>query len=135
VKLTLIRSATLRVEIAGASLLVDPQLDPAGARDAVPNTPKPRPTPLVDLPEPAEAVLAGADAVLVTHLHRDHFDETARALLEHSLPLFCPAAGRRAPACRRLRRRPPRARRRDRRRPADSAHRRPPRDRRDRRAV
>jgi L-ascorbate metabolism protein UlaG (beta-lactamase superfamily) len=89
VKLTLIRSATLRIEIAGATLLVDPQLDPAGAREAVPNTPNPRPTPLVDLPEPAEAVVKGLDAVLVTHLHRDHFDDTARALLDHSLPLFC----------------------------------------------
>jgi L-ascorbate metabolism protein UlaG (beta-lactamase superfamily) len=89
VKLTLIRSATLRVEIAGATLLVDPQLDPAGAREAVPNTPNPRPTPLVELPEPPEAVVEGIDAVLVTHLHRDHFDDTARALLDHSLPLFC----------------------------------------------
>jgi L-ascorbate metabolism protein UlaG (beta-lactamase superfamily) len=89
VKLTLIRSATLRVEIAGLTLLVDPQLDPAGARDAVPNTPNPRPTPLVDLPVPAETVVSGLDALLVTHLHRDHFDDTARALLDHSLPLFC----------------------------------------------
>jgi L-ascorbate metabolism protein UlaG (beta-lactamase superfamily) len=89
VKLTLIRSATLRIEIAGATLLVDPQLDPAGAREAVPNTPNPRPTPLVDLPEPAGAVVKGLDAVLVTHLHRDHFDDTARALLDRSLPLFC----------------------------------------------
>jgi L-ascorbate metabolism protein UlaG (beta-lactamase superfamily) len=89
VKLTLIRSATLRVEIAGATLLVDPQLDPAGAREAVPDTLNPRPTPLVGLPEPAEAVASGLDAVLVTHLHRDHFDDTARALLPRSLPLFC----------------------------------------------
>jgi L-ascorbate metabolism protein UlaG (beta-lactamase superfamily) len=89
VKLTLIRSATLRVEIAGVTLLVDPQLDPAGAREAVPNTPNPRPTPLVDLPSAAEAIVGGLDAVLVTHLHRDHFDDTARALLDHDLPLFC----------------------------------------------
>jgi L-ascorbate metabolism protein UlaG (beta-lactamase superfamily) len=89
VKLTLIRSATLRVEIAGVTLLVDPQLDPAGAREAVPNTPNPRPTPLVGLPEPAETVVTGLDAVLVTHLHRDHFDDTARALLDRDLPLFC----------------------------------------------
>ena len=88
-KLTLIRSATLRVEIAGVTLLVDPQLDPAGAREAVPNTPNPRPTPLVGLPEAAEAVVAGLDALLVTHLHRDHFDDTARELLDRSLPLFC----------------------------------------------
>lgn len=89
VKLTLIRSATLRVQFGGQTLLVDPQLDPAGAREAVPNTPNPRRSPLGELPEPAQAVIAGIDAVLVTHLHRDHFDDTARELLDRSLPLFC----------------------------------------------
>jgi L-ascorbate metabolism protein UlaG (beta-lactamase superfamily) len=89
VKLTLIRSATLRVGIAGQTLLVDPQLDPAGAREPVPNTPNPRRSPLRGLPEPAEAVVSGLDAVLVTHLHRDHFDDTARALLPRGVPVFC----------------------------------------------
>jgi L-ascorbate metabolism protein UlaG (beta-lactamase superfamily) len=46
VQLTLIRNATVRVEVAGHTLLVDPQLDPAGARDAVPDTPNPRRSPL-----------------------------------------------------------------------------------------
>jgi L-ascorbate metabolism protein UlaG (beta-lactamase superfamily) len=88
VKLTLIRSATLRLEYGGHTLLVDPQLDPAGAREAVPNTPNPRPTPLVGLPVPAEQVVEGIDALLVTHLHRDHFDETAKRLLPRHVPLF-----------------------------------------------
>jgi L-ascorbate metabolism protein UlaG (beta-lactamase superfamily) len=89
VKLTLIRSATLRVEYAGHTLLVDPQLDPAGAREAVPNTPNPRRSPLGELPMPAAEVVAGVDALLVTHLHRDHFDDTARDVLPRDLPLFC----------------------------------------------
>jgi L-ascorbate metabolism protein UlaG (beta-lactamase superfamily) len=89
VHLTLIRSATLRVQTAGHTLLVDPQLDPAGAREPVPNTPNPRPTPMVELPEPAEAAVAGIDAVLLTHLHQDHFDTTARELLPTDLPVFC----------------------------------------------
>src|SRR3954449_7628269 len=89
VKLTLIRHATLRVEYAGHTILVDPQLDPAGAREAVPNTPNPRRSPLGDLPMPAEQVLEGVDALLVTHLHQDHFDDTARELLDRDLPLFC----------------------------------------------
>ena len=88
-KLTLIRSATLRLEYAGQTLLVDPQLDPAGAREAVPNTPNPRRSPLGELPEPPEVVVAGLDAVLVTHLHRDHFDDTAKRLLDKHLPLHC----------------------------------------------
>ena len=89
VKLTLIRSATLRIDYGGHTLLVDPQLDPAGARDAVPNTPNPRRSPLGELPIPAEQVIEGVDALLVTHLHRDHFDDTARELLPRHLPLFC----------------------------------------------
>jgi L-ascorbate metabolism protein UlaG (beta-lactamase superfamily) len=89
VHLTLIRSATLRVTTAGHTLLVDPQLDPAGAREAVPDTPNPRPNPMVELPEPAEVAVAGIDAVLLTHLHQDHFDATARELLPKDLPVFC----------------------------------------------
>jgi L-ascorbate metabolism protein UlaG (beta-lactamase superfamily) len=88
-KLTLIRHATLRIEVAGHTLLVDPQLDPAGAREAVPNTPNPRRSPLVGLPLPAEQVVAGVDAVLLSHVHGDHWDATARELLPHDLPVFC----------------------------------------------
>jgi L-ascorbate metabolism protein UlaG (beta-lactamase superfamily) len=89
VHLTLVRHATLVVRAAGLRLLVDPQLDPKGARAAVPGTPNPRPTPLVDLPEPPEAVIDAVDAVLVTHLHGDHFDATARELLPEAVPLVC----------------------------------------------
>jgi L-ascorbate metabolism protein UlaG (beta-lactamase superfamily) len=89
VHLTLIRNATLALRVAGLRLLVDPQLDPAGARPAVPNTPNPRPNPLVELPEPPEALVAGLDAVLVTHLHQDHFDDTARRLLRRDTPILC----------------------------------------------
>jgi L-ascorbate metabolism protein UlaG (beta-lactamase superfamily) len=86
--LHLVRHATLRLEYGGLTLLVDPQLDPAGARDPVPGTPNPRPTPLVELPEPAEVVATGLDAVLVTHLHTDHFDATAARLLPREVPLL-----------------------------------------------
>src|SRR4051794_35211210 len=87
--LTLVRHATLSVRAAGLRLLVDPQLDPEGAREPVPGTPNPRPTPLVDLPEPPEAVVDSVDIVLVTHLHGDHFDPTARRLIPAATPLVC----------------------------------------------
>jgi L-ascorbate metabolism protein UlaG (beta-lactamase superfamily) len=89
VHITLIRHATLRITVAGHTLLVDPQLDPLGAREAVPNTPNPCRSPLVDLPLPPETVVAGIDAVLLTHMHQDHFDATAREHLAHDIPLFC----------------------------------------------
>lgn len=88
-RLTLLRHATLVVRAAGLRLLVDPQLDPAGARPPVEETANPRPNPLVGLPEPPQAAVAGVDAVLVTHLHDDHFDATAAELLPHGVPLVC----------------------------------------------
>jgi L-ascorbate metabolism protein UlaG (beta-lactamase superfamily) len=88
-RLRLIRNATLGVKVAGRYLLVDPMLDPAAARPPVPDTPNQRRNPLCELPEPPEVVVAGVDAVLVTHLHEDHFDETAARVLPKHAPVFC----------------------------------------------
>jgi L-ascorbate metabolism protein UlaG (beta-lactamase superfamily) len=87
--LTLVRNATLLVDTGGRRLLVDPSLDPAGARPPIADTPEPRPNPLVELPFAASEVVAGLDAVLVTHLHADHLDDTAVALLDPRVPLAC----------------------------------------------
>ena len=43
----------------------------------------------MELPEPPEAVVARIDAVLLTHLHQDHFDATARQLIGRATPLLC----------------------------------------------
>jgi L-ascorbate metabolism protein UlaG (beta-lactamase superfamily) len=88
-RLRLIRHATLELDYAGRRLLVDPMLDPAGAREPVENTPNDRRNPLVELPEPAEAVAERAEVVLVTHLHEDHLDDTAVALLAGDRPVVC----------------------------------------------
>ena len=88
-KIWLIRSATLVIEYAGKRLLVDPMLDPTRARPAVGNTPNDRRNPLVELPDTAGGLLPGIDACLVTHLHQDHFDDTARQRLDKDLPLLC----------------------------------------------
>jgi L-ascorbate metabolism protein UlaG (beta-lactamase superfamily) len=87
--LRLIRNATLRLEVGGRQLLVDPMLDPAGARPPIEDTDNDRRNPLVELPEPPEVVVEGVDAVLVTHLHKDHFDATAAELLAKDVPLLC----------------------------------------------
>jgi L-ascorbate metabolism protein UlaG (beta-lactamase superfamily) len=87
--LRLIRNATLRLEVGGRQLLVDPMLDPAGARPPIEDTDNDRRNPLVELPEPPEVVVEGVDAVLVTHLHKDHFDATAAELLPKDVPLLC----------------------------------------------
>jgi L-ascorbate metabolism protein UlaG (beta-lactamase superfamily) len=88
-RLTLVRNATLILELKGRRLLVDPMLDDVAARPAVENTDNDRRNPLVPLPFPAEQVVAGIDAVLVTHLHRDHFDDTAAGYLPRAVPVFC----------------------------------------------
>jgi len=88
-RVTLVRHATLILELDGRRLLLDPQLDPEGARPPIPNTPNPRRNPLVPLPMPAEDVVRGLDAVVVTHLHNDHLDETAMRLLPRDVPVFC----------------------------------------------
>ena len=88
-RLRSIRHATLIVELAGQCVLVDPMLDPARARPPVENTPNDRRNPLVELPEPVELLVRNLDAVLVTHLHADHLDETAVDLLPKDVPLLC----------------------------------------------
>ena len=88
-RLTLVRHATLLLELGGHRILVEPMLDPPGARLPVEDSPNPRPNPLVPLPLPAEEVVAGLDAVIVTHLHRDHFDDTGARLVPRDVPVFC----------------------------------------------
>jgi L-ascorbate metabolism protein UlaG (beta-lactamase superfamily) len=78
---TLIRHATVVIELAGQRVLVDPMLDPAGRRGPVANTPEPRDNPLVGLPPDAGALLRGLTAAVVTHLHADHLDEAGAAFL------------------------------------------------------
>src|SRR5215207_1792858 len=87
-RLQLIRHATLLLELAGRHLLIDPMLGPAGALPPVSNTANDRRNPLVDLPMAAEEIAGEADAVLVTHLHADHLDDTAVRLLAASTPVL-----------------------------------------------
>ena len=90
--LQFIRSATFLLHYAGQIILVDPMLNPAGAVDAVANTPNQRRNPLVDLPFDDETLyreLVGLNAVLVTHLHNDHWDARATELIPKALPILC----------------------------------------------
>ena len=88
-RLTLVRHATFILELEGRRILFEPMLDDAGAREPVEDTPRRRRNPLVPLPFPAEEVVGGLDAVVVTHLHQDHFDETGARLVPREVPVFC----------------------------------------------
>lgn len=88
-RLTLIRHATLLVEMAGRRLMVDPMLDAAGARGPVRGTPHERPNPLVDLPVSAADAAAGVQAVLLSHTHVDHLDAAGVTSVPRGVPWFC----------------------------------------------
>ena len=88
-RITLLRHATIVVALGGRRILVDPMLDPAGARAPVRGTPEPRPNPLVPLPVTPEEAVAGIDAVIVTHTHEDHLDAAGVTALPRNLPVFC----------------------------------------------
>ena len=72
-----IRSATSIVTFANRRFLIDPMLSAQGTYPAVPDTTSTgRGNPDCDLPCPIQD-LFNVDAVIVTHLHFDHFDKAA----------------------------------------------------------
>lgn len=83
-----IRNATAIIEYAGTRFLIDPMLSPKGTFPAFPGTPNDHlMNPTVELPIPMNEILA-VDAVIVTHDHLDHWDETAKQLIPKDMPLF-----------------------------------------------
>jgi len=89
VRLTLVRNATVILSLGDRRILVDPMLDDMGARPPIEGTVPQVPNPTVPLPFPAEDVVHGLDAVVVTHRHRDHLDARAEELLPRDVPVFC----------------------------------------------
>ena len=85
-QIRLIRSATLIIELAGIRLLIDPWLAAKGEGKSYSGR---GPSPLVDLPVSVDELLEGIDAVLISHLHSDHFDEVAQRLLPKAMPILC----------------------------------------------
>lgn len=87
-EITQVRNATLIVEFAGTRFLVDPMLAEQGAQPPFPATPNEHlRNPLVPLPMPLDEVLR-VDAVIVTHMHRDHWDDAAVEAIPRTMPLF-----------------------------------------------
>lgn len=93
--ITLIRNATLIVEYAGKKILVDPMLaekntyPPFGPHVGFPDAPRQdQNNPIENLPTPLEEIVTDVDAVIVTHLHLDHWDEVAAQALPKEIKLF-----------------------------------------------
>ncbi|MGG0902316.1 MBL fold metallo-hydrolase [Bacillus subtilis] len=84
-----IRNATLVVEYAGKKFLIDPMLAEKGAYPPFPNAPRQdQNNPLVELPTSVDNIIKDIDAVIVTHLHYDHWDEAAKEVLPKDIKLF-----------------------------------------------
>ncbi len=91
-RIQLLRHATLLLEYGGKRCLVDPMFSPARAWDPVRNAANPQRNPMVELPmsqDELSETLARLEAVFVTHLHADHWDDPAKQMLPKGLPLFC----------------------------------------------
>lgn len=87
VSVQLIRNATLKFDYNGTTWLVDPALGPKHSMMSF-VTPDQNLNPTVNLPIAVDSVTEGVEAVLVTHMHPDHFDEEAMTVLSSDLPLF-----------------------------------------------
>ena len=84
----LIRNATMKLTYAGTTFLIDPMLAVKGAYKGFDGTPRSElRNPLVDLPVPITDVLA-TDAIILSHIHEDHWDPAARYLVPRDMTIF-----------------------------------------------
>ena len=84
-----IRNATAKVEYAGQTFLIDPFFAPKHSMNGFAGTfNNQAKMPLVGLPMSVNKILDGVDAVIVTHTHEDHWDETAARSIPKNLPVY-----------------------------------------------
>lgn len=88
IHLTQIRNATIHLEYAGKKILIDPMLARKGAYPGFEGTANSElRNPLVELPFEVSRIL-DVDAVVVTHLHPDHWDEEAQKVIPKNKLIF-----------------------------------------------
>lgn len=91
-----IRNATLVIDYAGKRFLTDPWFAPKDDFPGFEGTPNSHlRNPTVNLPVPVEDLL-DVDAVILTHVHPDHWDHVAAARLRKDIPFFVQHFGDRA---------------------------------------
>lgn len=85
-----IRQATAIITYGGVNFLIDPMLSKKGALPAfepAQNGSTER-NPIVELPISVENILQSVDAVILTHLHIDHWDTAAVTAINKEVPIF-----------------------------------------------
>lgn len=84
-----IRNATIKVMYANTTFLIDPMLAKKGTYPGFEGTYRSElRNPTIELPMSAQEVIEDVDAVIVTHIHLDHWDDAAQELLPKDIPLF-----------------------------------------------
>jgi L-ascorbate metabolism protein UlaG (beta-lactamase superfamily) len=75
-----IRNATSKITNAGLKILIDPYFAPKdrGKKKFL----------LIDLPLSIKEIIKDIDAVIVTHLHEDHWDDYASKSIPKKIPIF-----------------------------------------------
>lgn len=86
VRIQLVRNATMRVTCGGVTFLTDPMFSRKGTLESFAGTAR---NPTVEMPLSENQILAGVEAVIVSHLHPDHFDKAAIAAIPKELPILC----------------------------------------------
>ena len=87
-EIRLIRNATIIVNYAGKRFLIDPVLAEKGSFRAFGTNLRPEiKNPIVELPVPIEELI-NVDAVIITHMHLDHFDPAAKEALPKDMKIF-----------------------------------------------
>ncbi|BDD10317.1 UPF0173 protein YddR [Fulvitalea axinellae] len=82
-----IRNATLKIDYAGKSILLDPMLGKKHSFMSFVEQNK-NLNPTVDLPFSVDKVTKGTDLILLTHTHLDHFDQKAKDFLDKNIPIY-----------------------------------------------
>lgn len=86
--ITQIRNATQHITFGGMTFLVDPMLAAKGAYPGFAGTARADiRNPTVDLPIDIDTLL-NVDALIVTHLHEDHWDEVAARVVPKDKPIY-----------------------------------------------
>lgn len=83
-KLHQIRNATIIIEYGGLRFLIDPMFAPKEAYPPITINP----WPYHDLPMSPKDIVKNIDAVILTHLHIDHFDKYAQNALSNDTKIY-----------------------------------------------
>ena len=85
-KLHQLRNATMIIEYSGKRFLIDPMFAGVNEGEKIPLFGES--WPLHNLPLPPKDIIKNIDAVIITHLHVDHFDKFAQEILPKGIKIF-----------------------------------------------